>query len=489
MLFRQISDPKLAQYAYLIGCQQTGEALIIDPERDIDRYLAAASDEGLRVTAVAETHIHADFLSGARDLAEQTGARLFLSDEGAEQGWASNWAKEGDYARLSRSGGVTFLHDGDTFRVGNIEIRAVHTPGHTPEHLSFLVTDYGGGATDPMGLITGDFVFVGDLGRPDLLESAAGQAGAQEPSARRLYASVQDFLQLPDHLQLWPGHGAGSACGKALGAIPQSTVGYEKRYNASIGAAEGGEQAFVASILDAQPEPPLYFARMKKLNRDGVPPLVKLPQPRELQARELNCLPDGAVVLDTRRDRSAFMRQHLPGALYTPFDKQFNTVAGSFVTDPETPLVLIIEAARVEEAVRDLVRIGLDHAVAFATPETLAQYAAAQGQMAAIPEVDFATVVQALDAPDTAIVDVRRQSEFAAGHVPGGVNAVHTRLADNLDRVPEGKKLLVHCQSGVRSAVASAFLAHEGYDVVYVNDGFPHYAQIGPVETGVTDYA
>jgi hydroxyacylglutathione hydrolase len=183
MLLRQYHDPKLAQYAYLVGCQATGEALLIDPERDIDRYEDEAEKEGLRITAVAETHIHADFLSGAREFAERDGVRLYLSDEGGEV-WRSRWAAG------TRADGtpydVTYLHDGDTFRIGNIDVRALHTPGHTPEHMSFVVVDRGGGASSPIGVATGDFVFVGSLGRPDLLEQAAGVAGAQDAAAREL---------------------------------------------------------------------------------------------------------------------------------------------------------------------------------------------------------------------------------------------------------------------------------------------------------------
>lgn len=472
MLFRQITDSKLAQYAYLIGCQQTKEALVVDPERDIDRYLALAAAEELTITHVAETHIHADFLSGARDLADAAGAHLFLSAEGEDAGWGSSWAKNRD--------DVTFLRDGDTFTVGNIEIRAVHTPGHTPEHLSYLVTDRGGGATTPMGIISGDFVFVGDLGRPDLLESAAGQAGAQEPAARALYASVRQFLGLDDRLQVWPGHGAGSACGKSLGAVPQSTVGYERVYNVAIGAAEHGENAFVQAILDAQPEPPLYFARMKQQNRDGVPPLAALPTPRALSPDELADLGAAgladAVVIDTRADRSAFMAAHLPRSLYSPFDKQFNTVVGSYVTDPETPLVLVIGEADVAEAVRDLVRIGYDRVAAYATYETLAEVLQRDGTAASIPEVDFKAVTRREDG--AAILDVRRRSEYEAGHVPEAANVAHTRLAGKLEGVPEGRPLYVHCETGVRSAVASAFLAKKGYDVQYVNDEFPHYREL-----------
>ena len=474
MLFRQIADPSLAQYAYLIGCQRTGEALLVDPERDVDRYLAIAAEEGLTIAHVAETHIHADFLSGARDLAERTGARLYLSAEGEDEGWGSAWAE-------GRSD-VTFLRDGDTFGVGNIEVRAVHSPGHTPEHLAYLVTDHGGGADVPMGLVSGDFVFVGDLGRPDLLEQAAGVSGAQDPAARQLYKSVHRFLDLDDYVQVWPAHGAGSACGKALGAVPQSTVGYERRFNGAIDAARRGEAAFVNAILHGQPEPPLYFARMKAQNRDGVPRLGAVPTPRALAADELGALDPEAVVVDTRPDRSAFMAAHLPGSLYAPLGGSFSTVVGSYVTDPETPLVLILPEARVEEAVRDLVRIGLDRVVAYATYETLAAAFEGGTEAASIPEADFESVRDR--SPEAAVLDVRRQAEVEAGHVPGSVHVPHTRLAARLGEVPAGSPVYVHCQSGARAAVASALLAREGVEVAYVNDGFPHYREIGPVETG-----
>ena len=474
MLFRQIHDPRLAQYAYLIGCQRTKEALVVDPQRDVDRYLAIAAEAGLRVTHVAETHIHADFLSGAQALAEATGAGLYLSAEGESDGWGSNWAK-------GRSD-TTFLRDGDTFEVGNIEIRAVHSPGHTPEHLAYLVTDHGGGADRPMGLVSGDFVFVGDLGRPDLLESAAGQSGAREPAAQALYRSAQRFLELDDLLQVWPGHGAGSACGKALGAVPQSTVGYEKRFNGALGAMRRGEDAFVETILDGQPEPPLYFARMKQQNRDGVPPLAALPTPCALAPADLADLPDGAVVLDTRPDRSAFMAAHVPGALYAPLSSQFTTVAGSYVTDTEAPLVLVLPEAKVEEAVRDLVRVGLDNVVGYASYETLAAYLQSDAEVATVPEVDFADVIGRDEG--AVVLDVRRQAEVGAGHVPGAVHVPHTRLAARLDEIPDGRPVFVHCQSGARAAVAAALVARSGREVRYVNDSFPRYREIGPVEEG-----
>ncbi|CAN5566283.1 MBL fold metallo-hydrolase [soil metagenome] len=472
MLFRQFFDPKLAQYAYLVGCQKSKEALLIDPLRDVDQYLKAAADEGVRIVAVAETHIHADFLSGARQLAADDGVKLYLSDEGAADGWASNWAKGDGYD-------VVVLRHGDTLQIGNIGIKALHTPGHTPEHLSYQITDHGGGAEEPMGIVTGDFVFVGDLGRPDLLESAAKVENVMRPSAQKLYSSAKDFMELSDYLQVWPGHGAGSACGKALGAVPQTTVGYEKRFNSMLNAARKGEDAFVDAILDGQPEPPLYFARMKRLNRDGVPLLKGLPNPSALSAGDIEAgLPEGSVLIDARMDRSAFMARHVEGAQYAPFDKQFNTTVGSLVADPELPLVLLLPEQDVPQAVRDLIRVGFDNITHYITPEVFALYVQAGGETTSIEEIDFAELEKRRDNKAGAVVDVRRKTEYDAGHVPGAVNAAHARLPDLLDRIPSGKQLLIHCQSGVRSAVAASYLAREGYDAVYVNDAFPRYVEL-----------
>lgn len=464
MFFRQIFDEKLAQYAYLVGCQRTGEALLIDPQRDIDRYLRIAAAEELRITAVTETHIHADFLSGSREFAE-TGIRVYLSDEG-EADWSYRWPELEDYD-------VVLLRDGDGFSVGNIEIRAVFTPGHTPEHLSFMVTDRGGGATEPMGVASGDFVFVGDTGRPDLLESAAGVEGAMRRGAEALYLSVQRFLELPDYLQVWPGHGAGSACGKALGAVPESTVGYERRFSPALGAAQEGETAFIDYVLDAQPEPPLYFGRMKRLNRDGPPLLGELPRPRRVTAGELDPLlaRSDTVVVDARRDRSGFMAGHIRGSLYAPFDDTFPTVTGSYV-DPESAVVLILGEDDVEEAVRNLVRIGLDRVEAFVPPDALERWAREGGRLVAAEEIDMVDIEARRGDPDAVVLDVRRASEFREGHVPGALNVAHTRLPDRLEELPRDRTLLVHCRTGSRSAVATALLRREGFDAVYVNGLF-----------------
>lgn len=481
MLFRQIFDPKLAQYAYLIGCQVTKEAVVIDPERDIDQYIELAEQEGVNIVAVAETHIHADFLSGAREFAERLGTRLYLSDEGDEN-WKYEWIKG------KKQDGTPYdyelMKDGDSFNVGNIKITAVHTPGHTPEHLAFLVTDGGAGATDPMGIVTGDFVFVGDVGRPDLLESAAKVAGMMEPSARRLYNSLQQFLELPEFMQIWPAHGAGSACGKALGAVPESTIGYEKRYNASLDAAARGEQAFVDFILEGQPEPPLYFARMKRDNKMGMPVLGSLPEPRKLTAQELRNIVDRkeGLIIDARIDRRSAMLRHIPGSYYAAFDKAFNTAVGSVVEDETTPLYLILDEKDVAGAVRDLVRIGYDNIVGYAEPRTFERYVAQGGPVESIDVIDFETVEQERRQEGVRVLDVRYLSEFRESHVPGALNASYTRMPEYLENVPENETLLVHCGSGARASVAASYLAAHGRTVKLINDEWARYAEIGEPE-------
>ncbi len=260
MLVRRFYDDRLAQASYLIGCQATGEAIVIDPAREITAYLDAARQEGVRITQVTETHIHADFMSGTRELTAATGARTLLSGEGG-----LDW----QYA-FANSDAATLLHDGDVIALGNVRLNVMHTPGHTPEHLAFIVID-GARGPEPVAMVSGDFLFVGDVGRPDLLETAAGVTGSKEASARALYQSVQRLAELPDYLQVWPGHGAGSACGKALGSLPTSTLGYERRTNWAFQARD--EAAFVITVLAGQPATPRYFAVMKRINRDG-PPIV-----------------------------------------------------------------------------------------------------------------------------------------------------------------------------------------------------------------------
>ena len=474
MLLKRFYDTKLAQASYLVGCAATGEALVIDPNRDAEQYVAAAAGEGLRITHVTETHIHADYVSGSRELAARTGARLFLSREGGH-----DW----QYA-FAAADGATLLGDGDVFMVGNIRIEAIHTPGHTPEHLTFLVTDTPAGNV-PMGAFTGDFVFVGDVGRPDLLERAAHIANTMEASARQLYASLQRFKAYPDHLQIWPGHGAGSACGKALGAVPQSTLGYERLVNWGLTAES--EEAFVREVLSGQPEPPRYFAEMKRINREGPRILGAIPRPRPMRPAELPALVDrGAVVVDTR-SADAFAVGHVPGTINLPLNKSFTTWAGWFLPYDADFYLLATDGGRaLDEAVRDLAMIGLDRVAGWFSTDAVAAWAAGGRSLETIRQMRPTELAEELADGEAAVLDVRNADEWEAGHMPDVTNIPLGQLPGRLGEVPAGRPLVLHCQGGGRSAIAASILQARGIkDVVNLTGGFGAWAAEGrAVERG-----
>lgn len=450
MFFRQLYDQALAQASYLIGCQATGEAIVIDPLRDPTPYLAVARAEGLRITHVTETHIHADFVSGGRELQAATGAELLLSAEGG-----ADW----QYA-FAEQDGATLIRDGDRIMVGNIRLDVLHTPGHTPEHLSFVVTDTPRGA-GAMGILTGDFVFVGDVGRPDLLEKAAKVANTMEAAAHTLFSSLQRFRTLPDHLQVWPGHGAGSACGKALGAVPSSTVGYEKLANWGVGTTN--EDDFVRMVLEGQPEPPRYFAEMKRINRDGPPVRGPLPPvPLVETSALLEQVGQPSVWHIDLRSAGAFAESHIPGSLSVAYGKSFSTWVGSLVPY-NVDIVLLAPAdgeAMVERARHDLFHIGMDRVIGWARADeaiaALVRAGGVPGHIAQITSADLRAQREALP-----VVDVRGRSEWAAGHIPRAIHIPLGELPERLAELPSGP-LVVQCQSGARSAVASSLLHRVG---------------------------
>lgn len=461
MLLRQIFDPYLAQYAYLVGCPRSGTALVIDPERDIDTYLRLAAENGLRITAVAETHIHADFVSGGREFAQDPHTHLYLSAEGGSD-WQYEWTRGRPHVHL--------LRDGDKFQVGGLEIQAIHTPGHTPEHLSYLITDRGGGANQPMGLASGDFLFVGDVGRPDLLESAAGVKGVMASFAKVLQNSLQDRLSpYGDFVQVLPAHGAGSACGKSLGAVPISTLGYERLFNLPWKQAREDATAFVHDILTGQPDPPLYFARMKKVNRDGIEirgGVPRVPHLNRSEWVEAAARPD-IRILDTRTDGVAFDQAHVKNAilapLYSPF---FSAGAGSFLDPADHVLLMTGSAAEAELASRQLFRIGFDHRVGFVTFEEAKTW----GLMVdTIPRVAFSDFKPAEALREGEIIDVRTTSEFQRGHIEGSRSFPYTRMKSRLGELPKNRKLFIHCGSGRRAGLAASFLACEGFQSIHVD--------------------
>lgn len=464
MLLRQIFDPYLAQYSYLIGCQKTGEALIIDPERDIDRYQTLARENGLRITAVTETHIHADFVSGAQEFSRLPGVSLYLSDEGGPE-WTYAWSKG--------LPNMTLLKDGSVFTVGNIRIEAVHTPGHTPEHLSFLITDSGGGATEPIALATGDFLFVGDVGRPDLLESAAGIKNMMEPSARALSDSLRQRLApYGDYLQILPAHGAGSACGKSLGAVPISTLGYERRFNAPFKLAMSNDDAFVKDILHGQPEPPPYFATMKRVNRDGIKITGGVPVVPHLSVEQLSHVitESQTKILDTRDNKEHFGLRHTKQAIWAPLHSPFfSVVAGSYLEENDKIVLIVERDSDVDNALRQLYRIGLDSILGWTTT---AETQSANLPFEANEMIPFSSFNSAEARKEGLIVDVRLKAEHDAGHISGALSIPYTRLKTRLAELPQGKKVFVHCASGKRAALATSFLRSIGYTAVHIDGDF-----------------
>jgi len=468
MLVRQIADSKLAQFAYLVGCPRSGEAIVIDPERDVDRYFDEAARHKLRIVAAVDTHIHADYLSGLREMAER-GVLVYASKMGGPD-WQYEWLRDSHYPHR-------LLGHGDHFSIGFIEFQAVHTPGHTPEHLSYLVRDAGAGAKDFVALASGDFVFVGDVGRPDLLERAAGMAGVMVPSARAQYGSIQhEFRPLPEFLQVWPAHGAGSACGKSLGDVPTSTVGYELRTNRSIQAASD-EQTFVDFILAGQPEPPLYFARMKRDNRRGPALLPVLPAPPRVEPAAVAGLQhrSDVVVLDTRQ-RQAYFGGHLTGSILAELDYQFCSIAGSYVNE-DTPIYLLVDQSRLDEAVRALIRVGLDRIAGYITPDMLAAFERGGGSLSRTEVIDMGQMEARRASGQGRVLDVRGGVEFEAGHVPDAIHVAHTRVPLHLDTLPRDTPLLVQCNSGARAAAVVSLLERHGLQAVEVNDLFANYHQ------------
>ena len=452
MFFKQYSLDGLACQSYLIG--DGGEALVVDPQRDVDIYLDTAREQELRIRHAVETHVHADHVSGNTELAQRTGARLYIHP-GAE-------------ARYEHAG----LAHGDEIAVGAVRVRALFTPGHTPEHIALLVTDTSR-ADEPWFVLTGDSLFVGDVGRPDLLGAEA---------TRRLAAQLFDSLHhplmdLPDGLEVYPGHGAGSLCGKAMSAKLSSTIGFERRFNYALGIDD--KDQFVASITSDLPSQPPNVPFIKQLNRDG-PPVLGEREPRRLgAARVRRLLAAGAVVVDMR-EPGAFGSTHVKGALnVVGSSNQFATRLG-FLVSPGQALIFV---ARNETdclaAMRAASRVGVDNVLGFITPGD------SRGlSQASLPQLTARRTAEALRRGEVLVLDVRERGEFAGGHVPGAQHIPLGQLPVRLGDVPRGQRIAVICQGGIRSSSAASLLSREGFkSVVNVPGGFDAWQAAGlPVE-------
>ena len=446
MFFQHIYDKSLAQASYFIGCQKKGVAAVIDPKRDVDTYLKIAEENKMTITHILETHIHADFLSGSRELAALTGAKMYLSSEGGE-GWEYQFPHQG-------------VKDGDILHLGNLKLEVLHTPGHTPESISFLLTDTPA-SLEPVMLFTGDFVFVGDVGRPDLLEKAAGIAGTQDEGAAEMYKSIKRFSDLADHIQVWPGHGAGSACGKALGSVPSTTVGYEKIRNWAF-QYENNEEGFTEYLLTDQPEPPKYFAKMKELNKEVRPLLTEVPMLQKLSGIRLKEIIElGIKIIDTRA-KTEFAEGFIPGSINIQGNNTFSTWAGWFI-DYDEPFVLVAEKSQLDDLTRKLMRIGLDNIAGYIPSKDVVTETV--GSLETVKLVDINSFKE-LQANGTEVIDLRGASEYNSGHIPGAKNVFVGTIENNLDKIDKDRKIIIHCQSGHRAAIAYSVLVKNGYDQI-----------------------
>jgi glyoxylase-like metal-dependent hydrolase (beta-lactamase superfamily II)/rhodanese-related sulfurtransferase len=445
MILHQFYLNCLAHASYLIGDEQTRIAAVVDPQRDVDHYLAFASEHGLQIAHVFLTHLHADFVAGHLELRDRANATIYL---GA--------AAQAEYA-------FTPLHDGDRVEFGRVRLQAIETPGHTPESVSIAVYDLAHSSTEPHAVLTGDTLFVGDVGRPDLRATLGWSA---TDLGSMLYDSLQTkLLTLPDASLVYPAHGAGSLCGKALGKETVSTIGEQRRTNYALQPMT--KAAFVDLVTADQPDAPPYFTYDAVLNTKERPTLD------QALARELNPMTlelvlalqrTGGQILDTR-DPAEFAAAHLAGSINIGLGGQYATWAGTML-DRERPIVIIADPGREQESAIRLGRIGFDHIVGYLNDEGLRTLDTRPDLTATIDRVSPALAAEELASGEALALDVRTPSEHGEKSVAGSLNIPLNQLAARLGEVPAERPLLVYCAGGYRSSIAASVLQRHGFERV-----------------------
>jgi len=374
------------------------------------------------------------------------------------------------------------VKDGDSIRAGRVRLDVVATPGHTPEHVSFVLVDEAA-SPEPMGMFTGDFVFAGDVGRPDLLERAANYAGTMEQGARVLHASLARFKQRwPDHLMLWPGHGAGSACGKSLGAVPVTTLAYERLTNWGLKLER--EDDFVREVLAGQPEPPAYFKHMKRLNKEGPPILGALREPPKLPDVGLAAaLERGESVVDVRPTKQV-MAGAIPGVLGIPVGGSLPTWAGALLPYDRPVSLLANDVERAKAAVRQLAMVGLDQVAGWYGPGALEAWERGRGPLAVTPSIEAPEAFARAGRGELVLLDVRGAAEWASGHVPGAKNIPLGDLPARAGELPRDRAIALYCEGGTRARIGVTLLRRAGFtQLLDQAGGFPAHAEAGlPVE-------
>ncbi len=445
MYVQQFFVEGLASMSYLIGCESRGVAAVIDPDRDVAKYIAAAEERGLRITHIIETHLHADYVSGNTDLAARTGARIYVHAE-ARAGYPHEP-----------------LHEGGTLELGAVRLTVMHTPGHTPESITLLVSDTTR-ADEPWMALTGDTLFVGEMGRPDLV----GAEAARGLAAHMHHSLFDKLLKLDDSVLIYPGHGAGSLCGKSIGSVRATTLGFERKHNPAL--APRDLASFIQFAVSDLPEQPGNHQRIKAINRRGPKPLGEI-VPRDLTIREaIPLLQRGAVLLDAR-PKADYVQAHVPGSIHLELNDQFSNRAG-FVLPPDTPIVLLL--ARPEDyapAVIGLARVGFDDVRGYLA-ESLEAWEAlglpiASGDIRDIRAIELKALMDADDAQRPVVIDVREPWEYAQGRVPGArlmpLGQLHARLSELNPEQP----VAVICATGSRSLSAALVLGQKGFKTIY----------------------
>jgi hydroxyacylglutathione hydrolase len=457
VIFRQYYLGCLSQASYLIGDESTGRAVVVDPQRDVSGYLADARQEHLTIERIIETHFHADFVSGHLELADQTGAPICYGE-----------AADPEFA-------IEHLRDGERISLGAVEIEVRATPGHTPESISLVVYEHAGDSV-PYAVLSGDTLFIGDVGRPDLLSS---EGAAPEMLARQLYQSLHEkLLTLPDATRLYPAHGAGSACGKHLSTETTSTIGEQRRRNYALRAAN--EDEFVALVTRDQPAQPPYFSFSARRNRQQHSLLGehRAPEPLSLE-RALALQAGGGVLLDTRSPAD-FATGHLRGSLNVGLEGRFAEYAGDVIT-PDQPIVLLGDTSTELEGKVRLARIGFDNIAGYLDQpmRVLLEHPELAQVGSRLTALDLAHRIE--EVPDLVIVDVRNPGELERGVIPGSRHIPLATLAARLDALDPSRPTVVHCAGGYRSSIGASLLRANGFsDVSDLVGGYEAWAGMEP---------
>ena len=449
MLLHQRFIPGLAIASYIVGDEKSGEAAVIDPTRDVDEYIDFARDHDLHIRHIIETHVHADFVCGSRELKARLDDEPTIHCSGyGGKDWTQPYADQ-------------HVKEGDTVEFGTVRLGFQHTPGHTPEHISVLLYDKSRSAETPWVMFTGDFLFVGDVGRPDLLGEKAKQELAHE-----LYKSVfERITALPDITEVFPAHGAGSLCGKAIGSRRSSTLGYERLYNGALKMKP--EEQWVHDLLKDMPLSPPYFKRMKKVNKDGPtiigPELPGLKRWRAKQVQERVC--DKCLIVDVR-SKEAFAAAHIPDAINIPFGSNLPTWAG-WVLPYDRPILLVAEQpSQVEEVVTHLLRVGFDDVLGY-MEGGMEAWETAGYPLARLHTQSVHDLQKKLQHRESlTVLDVRTDKEWEEGHIDGAVHIHGGTLPERVGEIPQDQPVAVVCGSGYRASIASSFLQRDGFKSV-----------------------